>query len=688
MSYLVLARKWRPKQFDDVVGQGAITQTLKNSILSQRIAHAYLFSGPRGIGKTTTARILAKALNCEKGPTPQPCDQCLLCDEINRGISVDVIEIDGASNNSVDDIRELREKVHYVPAKGRYKVYIIDEVHMLTTQAFNALLKTLEEPPEHIIFILATTEAHKIPLTIVSRCQRYDFKRIPFKEIKAYLNKLLSKEVEIKGEKDEALRLIAKNADGSLRDALSLLDQMISLSNGEISSQQVLDLLSLVDHNTISALIMAIIKGNPKESMLCIERVVERGHNLKHFVEQILQYIRDLIAFKLAGDDERFLDVSFDDIKDMEEISNVASRETLLRYFDLLSKAAERMRYSSQARLVLETAIIKMSMLPQLESLKNILDRLEMIGDIGKLAQDPGTSLNVEKIEEITTFLNSSENDQTKGAELRHSNPSAHPGKIKDIPYESDNTAEDAKCYPEEIPAKDAETMHVSVEMPGDIKSREATTGQLKLESVRDSKRGIKDIHDKRTKDLSAEMVIPEEKRGFSTSEGAESGNNYRETTDKSGLDWPEVIKNVKSGSMVFGSILEHFSINYKEGSNILELALKKDNPFYLEMIEEKKNQALLHAALTKVSGKILNIEWRSATERGPEEKVVSATTVNNIKKQDKIKGHIEHPLEMLRKEPVIQMAMDIFSAEIVKTLHGKKEQEIDEQLEGSADVN
>jgi len=250
MSYLVLARKWRPQLFEEVIGQRHVTQTLQNAISQQRVAHAFLFTGARGVGKTSSARILAKALNCEKGLRTNPCNECASCQEITHGTSMDVIEIDGASNRGIDEIRELRENVRYTPAKSRYKVYIIDEVHMLTKEAFNALLKTLEEPPPHIVFIFATTEPHKIPATILSRCQRYDFKRIPFREVVESLKWIVEKEgIQIS---QRGLLSIAQGSEGSLRDAQSLLDQVIAYSGREIRDEDVVEVLGLIDRRVLS----------------------------------------------------------------------------------------------------------------------------------------------------------------------------------------------------------------------------------------------------------------------------------------------------------------------------------------------------------------------------------------------------------------------------------------------------
>ncbi len=676
MSYLVLARKWRPKQFDEVVGQKPITQTLKNSILSTRIAHAYLFSGPRGVGKTTTARILAKALNCQKGPTPQPCDVCVLCEEINKGSSLDVIEIDGASNNSVDDIRDLREKVHYLPAKGRYKVYIIDEVHMLSTQAFNALLKTLEEPPEHIVFILATTEAHKIPLTILSRCQRYDFRRISTQDIRKHLDKLLSQESNIKGEKETALRLIARRADGSLRDALSLMDQIISLSDGQIVIQQILDLMSLVPRHSIEELLLAIVNGKPKEAVICIEKIADRGHNLKHFIEQMLQYVRDVIIFKLTGNSaEHSLDLSSEEADEMAGTASMTTIEDLLRYFDFLTKAVERMKLSSQSRLILETTLIKMAELPRLQSLKDIIQRLHHLEET-RTMPIPSHSLSI---------ITNETNESAQAPELIPT--SQHPQVMKKIETKDKILQFSSKTQKSQNGTQENNTLQNGIQK-NDIQPEPF------IQAKPDEKRYVTGIK----KEPAAHGTVPGVS-SFSDSQDTNEKNlsgldginkldtAYTENANPGGFDWSAIIQHVKGKSMAFGSVLEHLQVNYKEGSTILELALNNENPFYLQLLEDKKNKALLHAALSKVSGKEMKITWTSANKKDTnnqkdEIKPKEAQKENNKKENNK--GiNLDNQLDLIKREPIIELAMEIFSAEIVKT-HYIKEANLNIDIENS----
>jgi DNA polymerase-3 subunit gamma/tau len=378
MSYVVLARKWRPRTFEEVVGQRPITQALQNAIATGRVAHAYLFAGPRGVGKTSVARILAKALNCQEGPTPQPCDRCSSCQEIRGGISVDVLEIDGASNRGIDEIRELRENVRYLPSKNKYKIYIIDEVHMLTDQAFNALLKTLEEPPPHVIFIFATTEPHKIPLTILSRCQRYNFRRIPLPETVAHLRKIAAEEkVEIS---EASLHLIAREGEGSMRDAQSLLDQTLSFSGSKVSDSDVVEVLGVVDRQILQEVAQGLEEADPGRLLQIVERVHNYGYDLKEFCGELTRLMRDLLVLKIfprAEDRTGFLDLPDEEVAQLLPRAEKFSREELHAYFRTLLAAHDEIARSSFPRLVLEMTLTKLARKKPILSIQEVLEKLQ-----------------------------------------------------------------------------------------------------------------------------------------------------------------------------------------------------------------------------------------------------------------------------------------------------------------------
>lgn len=378
MSYIALYRKFRPDIFEDVKGQDHIVTTFKNQIKAGRIGHAYLFCGTRGTGKTTVAKILAKTVNCEAPVNGSPCNSCPTCLAISAGVSTNVIEIDAASNNGVDNIREIREEVSYRPTEGKYKVYIIDEVHMLSTGAFNALLKTLEEPPEYVIFILATTEANKIPVTILSRCQRYDFKRISIDTITARLKDLTEKEgVDTE---ERALRYVARAADGSMRDALSLLDQCIAFYLGEtLTYDKVLEVLGTVDTEVFSQLLRSIIVQNTAASIRILEELVMTGKEMTQFVADFTWYMRNLLLVKSSDQLEDVLDVSTENLRRLQEESTMVDAETLMRYIRVFSELSGQLRNSTQKRILVEIALIRLSR-PQMEvNLDSVLDRLRIL---------------------------------------------------------------------------------------------------------------------------------------------------------------------------------------------------------------------------------------------------------------------------------------------------------------------
>ncbi|MEE4601625.1 MAG: DNA polymerase III subunit gamma/tau [Desulfobacteraceae bacterium] len=404
MSYLVLARKYRPQTFEQVVAQTHITRTLTNAISSGRVAHAILFSGPRGTGKTTVARVLAKAMNCKDGPTPVPCNDCRSCNEITAGKAVDVFEIDGASNNSVDQVRELRENIKYMPAHSPHKIYIIDEVHMLSTAAFNALLKTLEEPPSHVMFMFATTEPHKIPITILSRCQRHDFRRIDLNSISAHMASLCRQEgFEIA---EESLGLIAREAGGSMRDGLSLLDQVMTCLQGPITHEQVLDILGIIDRKFIFDLSESILKADISTALDLLDDIYDRGHDMKKLYADLLEHFRNLLVAAMGKKVNKLIDLPAGEVDQLVAQAKTISTTELSQIFDLFFKAEASIRLSVQPKMALEMTLVRMLQSKPALPIDVLIDKLdmlreEMLGD-GQPQEfsgiPPGSTRNAENL--------------------------------------------------------------------------------------------------------------------------------------------------------------------------------------------------------------------------------------------------------------------------------------------------
>jgi DNA polymerase-3 subunit gamma/tau len=397
MSYLVYARKYRPRSFDEMIGQNAVVQTLKNAIQNQRVAQAYLFSGMRGVGKTTAARVLAKALNCQDGPTPTPCNACDFCSEISEDRSVDVIEIDGASNTGVDDVRSLREGVQYKPIHCRTKVIIIDEIHMLSKPAFNALLKTLEEPPPNTVFIFATTEFHKVPATIVSRCQHFEFKRISQGDIIQHLRRIT--ELEGITISDLGLSLIAEAAEGSLRDAQSLLDQAVAFSGDQVSDDDLKEILGTINRDLLFQCSSAILEENPDEVFSLVERTVDSGYDLRVFNEELIQHFRNLLLIRSVKNPEDLLPYASQDLDRLREEAAKAGPEDLLRYLLSLQQGEQGLRFSSHPRIFLESTLIKLCHYRRLTPLRDLIKQIQ--GEGAGTPEPPKTSSNPRKIPSV-----------------------------------------------------------------------------------------------------------------------------------------------------------------------------------------------------------------------------------------------------------------------------------------------
>lgn len=377
MGYQVTARKWRPQTFDDVVEQQHVTRTLRNAIRLGRIAHAYLFAGTRGVGKTTMARVLAKALNCEQGPTEQPCNACQSCLEITQGTSLDIVEIDGASNRGIDEIRDLRERLRYLPTRGRYKVYILDEVHMLTKEAFNALLKTLEEPPAHVVFVFATTEIERIPYTIVSRCQRFEFKRVSLTGLTEQLEHITQSEgIRISR---ACLMRIAKAAEGSMRDAQSLLDQVVAYCGMEVRDEDVNQILGYVGIDMLAECLRALCQQDAAAALHIMTLLQSEGHEATGIARALLEGLRHLIVLKTVPHPEELIPLSEADIETLRAVAALASIEEIYGQFHVLSAAEQTLRHASNPFLGLEMSLVRMACIGRVQPLQTILEHLQRL---------------------------------------------------------------------------------------------------------------------------------------------------------------------------------------------------------------------------------------------------------------------------------------------------------------------
>ena len=396
MGYTALYREWRPQNFYDIVGQEHITTTVKNQILNDRIAHAYLFCGTRGTGKTTTAKVFAKALNCLDLHDGEPCNKCDMCIKINEGLAIDVTELDAASNNGVDKIRDIIDDVKYPPQEGRYKVYIMDEVHMLSTGAVNAFLKTLEEPPKNVIFILATTDPQKLPITILSRCQRFDFKRINNKEITGRLRRIVEEQGVLAD--DRSLNLIARVCDGAMRDALSILDQAISMGNGAVEYDILVNMLGLVTNDFLFNLTNSIIQRNIEKSITIIDDVVFEGKDIYLFIKDLIAHYRNILMSKVTNNPEEVLDMSEENIALTKEQGSKIRAEEAMRCIRILQEAENNAKISKQARLYLELAIIKMCKIEYDTSNEVILSRLNKLEEGLKNGSVKVTSINKDEV--------------------------------------------------------------------------------------------------------------------------------------------------------------------------------------------------------------------------------------------------------------------------------------------------
>ncbi|RMF60473.1 MAG: DNA polymerase III subunit gamma/tau [Calditrichaeota bacterium] len=545
MTYIVLARKWRPMTFESVVGQEHVTRTLMNSLTQQRIAHAYIFAGPRGVGKTTTARLLAKAVNCERQPAVNPCNECAHCQQATRGQSLDIIEIDGASNRGIDEIRNLRENIRFAPVAARYKVYIIDEVHMLSKEAFNALLKTLEEPPAHAIFIFATTEIHRVPLTILSRCQRFDFKRIPTAQITDQLKSIAEKE-NISAEED-ALLLIARKSEGSMRDAISIFDQMISFSEGNLTLKLVQESLGVITEEVYFELTDLMQQKDEAGVIHFARKVYQDGHDLMHFLQGLEEHFRNLLLTLSTGN-TRLLETS-DYIKQLyQEKAAHFSEKDLLHYLDILVQHESLLKYSENPQLILELLLLKLLHKP--------------------LSVDLEELLRLFKERSIELPESSSDEVKSESAQKGRSTYPTNPGSA----------------------STGSKTTSTTYSTPQKTDTTPKTSTRQKFDSLKESP-------------LPTSSPGKEDK---TTSPEEEGGEEIQLDISRIQENWEQFLENVKKEKIVLASFLQE-GIPLKLEKNILQVAFDPKNAFHISHIQQ--NSRYIESLLKELFGVGLRLQ-------------------------------------------------------------------------------
>ena len=544
MTYIVLARKWRPMQFEDVVGQEHVSRTLMNALEQNRLGHAFIFSGPRGVGKTTTARLLAKAVNCENQPAINPCNQCQTCTSVTGGNNLDVIEIDGASNRGIDEIRNLRENIRFAPAVAKYKIYIIDEVHMLSKDAFNALLKTLEEPPSHAIFIFATTEIHRVPLTILSRCQRYDFKRIPTATITGQLEEIAGQE-KINIDK-ESLLLIARKADGSMRDATSILDQITSFAKEKLTVEAVRESLGIISEELYFEFTDLMQTKNDGQVIFYAQKIMQLGHDLMNFIQGLEEHFRNLLVTKATGG-TNLLETS-DYYKSLYEKNSAQfSGKDLLHYVDILAQNEQLLKFSENPQLMLELLLLKLTHKPLSVELDELLKLLKNMPDNPGSGGTPASS---------PTPPPSSPSPATSGP---GNTPSTKPPVTSSSPPARPAQGSPPSAFSEETPPKNHFTGLQSLKLPG----AEPEPSQA------------------------AETVVE--------TAPAESETALNISLDQISGSWSEIVAAVKKEKIALASFLQD-GVPYQLAGNTWQVAFDPKTGFHMDHVQ--KNAKIIEAAL------------------------------------------------------------------------------------------
>ncbi|NQT46033.1 MAG: DNA polymerase III subunit gamma/tau [Candidatus Omnitrophica bacterium] len=613
MSYVVFARKWRPQTFDDVIGQDHVVTTLKNAIKNDRVAHAYLFSGPRGVGKTTTARIFAKSLNCEKGPITKPCGKCPSCNEISKSISMDVIEIDGASNRGIDEIRSLRENVKFMPSHGKFKIYIIDEVHQITTDGFNALLKTLEEPPKHVKFIFATTRPGKVLATILSRCQRFDFKRIQIKMIISKLKSIAASE-KLKVS-DDALMLVARAAEGSMRDAESILDQLVAYCDKRIDVADVSSSLGMVEEDALLSMSDILAKKDAPAALKWINQLLEDGKDLVQFLSSLIDHFRSILMAKIGKDAIASIELGADSIERISKHSEKFTLEEIIYILQTLSNTHYIMKHSESVRLPLELALLRLARRQDMVDLSQALDRMKDL----QRSLDEGTI--------VATQEKRTRSQPAPRTDAGSSGGKKVSGSLKDM-----------------------------TGMPTPVKQGERSASTQTIETIDE----LADIDDNSSVATATILADPPEK---GTIDEAHQQDSVSSTASNIILPqikgvWAELINKIKEKKMSVASyLLEGEPAKMEDG--VLLVTFPRRLQFHKETLEESANLKLIKEHLRDILKVPIAVELGLRDDR-PEE-LESSRANKNMRPIAFEEDTSQNALD----DPIVRSALDVFQGEI-----------------------